>query len=502
MKKICITLIISLFALMAQAQNFEDIVRFSGTPNNGTARVSAMGGAFTALGGDISAITINPASVGVFRKSEVSFTPFVNIAKTKASGESPTKSSFQLGDLGLVISLYSPSFDWKGVNFSFNYTNLNNFNRKTRQIVETSHTSFTDVLARQSGTLSSDELDGMLTGLAYDAYLINPYYNEQDSTLAGYYSIFGEGEPVAQVKDISESGYQGEYTLSVGTNFKDKLYLGMSIGIQTLNYKKSSVYTEAPPEQSLSEVDFYTFEEYYKMNGVGTNLKFGIIYRPIPQVRIGASIHTPTWYSFDYSWSTRFYSQFITDYDVRTGRDQGAYDVPSYPYNIDCDMRTPWRANVGLATILGQKAIISADYEFVKYPNARYQHGEDDYGYYDYDIENADIEAYLRPTHNFRAGAEYRFNSIASLRAGYSFRDSPYHESHKANNRLQTVSAGVGLNFGSFYCDAAYSYKHAKNETIFYSYIDPNYEENDIYATPVSNKYLSHEIRLTFGIRF
>ena len=269
MKKICITLIISLFALMAQAQNFEDIVRFSGTPNNGTARVSAMGGAFTALGGDISAITINPASVGVFRKSEVSFTPFVNIAKTKASGESPTKSSFQLGDLGLVISLYSPSFDWKGVNFSFNYTNLNNFNRKTRQIVGTSYTSFTDVLARQSGTLSSDELDGMLTGLAYDAYLINPYYNEQDSTLAGYYSIFGEGEPVAQVKDISESGYQGEYTLSVGTNFKDKLYLGMSIGIQTLNYKKSSVYTEAPPEQSLSEVDFYTFEEYYKMDGVG-----------------------------------------------------------------------------------------------------------------------------------------------------------------------------------------------------------------------------------------
>ena len=100
MKKICITLIISLFALMAQAQNFEDIVRFSGTPNNGTARVSAMGGAFTALGGDISAITINPASVGVFRKSEVSFTPFVNIAKTNARGDSPTKSSFLLGDLG------------------------------------------------------------------------------------------------------------------------------------------------------------------------------------------------------------------------------------------------------------------------------------------------------------------------------------------------------------------------------------------------------------------
>ena len=77
MKKIYIMLAILCLALATQAQNFEDIVRFSATPNNGTARVSAMGGAFTALGGDISAIAINPASVGVFRKSEISFTPFV-----------------------------------------------------------------------------------------------------------------------------------------------------------------------------------------------------------------------------------------------------------------------------------------------------------------------------------------------------------------------------------------------------------------------------------------
>ena len=502
MKKIYIMLAILCLALATQAQNFEDIVRFSATPNNGTARVSAMGGAFTALGGDISAIAINPASVGVFRKSEISFTPFVNIAKTEAGSENPAKSSFQLGDLGFVVSLYNPNFDWKGVSFSFNYNNLNNFNRKTRQVVGTSYTSFLDVLALQSGTLESDQLDGMLTGLAYDAYLINPYYNEGDTTLTGYLAVFMDGEPVAQVKGIEEKGYQGEYTLSVGTNYKDKLYLGMSLGIQVLNYKKSSLYREAPPEQSLSEVDFYDFEEYYKMNGVGTNLKFGLIYRPIPQIRLGASIHTPTWYSFDYDWSTRFYAQYITEFDDRNGREGYTFDVPSYPYSIDCDMRSPWRANLGIATVLGQKAILSADYEFVKYPNARFQHGEDGYGYYDFEAENADIEAYLRPTHNFRAGAEFRVNSIASLRAGYSFRDSPYHETHKKHNRLQALSAGAGLNFGSFYCDAAYVYKVAKNETVFYSYIDPYTELNDVIATPVSNKYINHEIRLSLGIRF
>ena len=165
------------------------------------------------------------------------------------------------------------------------------------------------------------------------------------------------------------------------------------------------------------------------------------------------------------------------------GATAGAYEGPLF---------TEW--NLGTAD--------SADYEFVKYPNARFQHGEDGYGYYDFEAENADIEAYLRPTHNFRAGAEFRVNSIASLRAGYSFRDSPYHETNKKHNRLQAQSAGAGLNFGSFYCDAAYVYKVAKNETVFYSYIDPNTELNDVIATPVSNKYINHEIRLSLGIRF
>lgn len=48
------------------------------------------------------------------------------------------------------------------------------------------------------------------------------------------------------------------------------------------------------------------------MNGVGTNLKFGVIYRPIPEIRLGAAIHTPTWYNMNYSMATSIYSSFYT----------------------------------------------------------------------------------------------------------------------------------------------------------------------------------------------
>lgn len=491
MKRIAITAIACCLTITMQAQNFEDIVRFGRQPNPGTARSAAMGGAFTALGGDISAITNNPAGIGVFRRSELSFTPLLNFAKTEASGEKMNKTAFQMGGLGGVLSLYSSAFDWKGFNIGFYYTNLNNFNRDTRQIVPVSNNSFTDMLAMSAGNANSDNLDGFTTGLAYDAYLL-----DRDPETGYYRSILGTDEDVAQVKDINERGYQGEYTLAFGTNFQDKLYIGASIGIQNIYYKMTSQFQEAPDVNSPSGLDYYNFLEYKKMNGVGTNIKFGVIYRPIPELRIGAAIHSPTWYNMNYTMNTAMDSYFITS---PTEKEEYRFWTPSYKMDIDFDMRTPWRASVGLAAVLGQKAIISADYEFVKYTDAYFQNASDGYNYRG---ENDDIKLYLRPTHNFRTGAEFRANNIVSLRAGYSFWDSPYYETDKSYNRVLSWSTGIGLNFGVFYCDAAFVHRQTKNETIFYSYYDAEDTALDVVSQPTRNNFKTNEARITFGIRF
>lgn len=492
MRKITTTIIACCLAMATQAQTFEDVIRFSRQPNPGTARSAAMGGAFTALGGDISATTNNPAGIGVFRKSELSFTPLLNFAKTEASGEKMNKTAFQMGGLGGVLSLYSPAFNWKGINIGFYYNNLNNFNRTTRQIVPISDNSFTDILAITSGNLAPDQLNGFTTGLAYDAFLIN-----NDPETGYYYSILGADEDVAQVKDIEEKGYQGEYTIAFGTNFKDKLYFGASIGIQSICYKMTSQFQEAPDLNSPSGLDYYQFLEYKKMNGVGTNIKLGVIYRPIPELRIGAAIHSPTWFSMNYTMSTAIDSYFITPPE---GEEEYNFRTPSYDdLNIDYDMRTPWRATAGLATVLGQRAIISADYEFIKYTNACLKNASDNYSYQG---ENDAIKFYLHPTHNFRTGAEIRANSIVSLRAGYSFWNSPYYESKKSYNRIQSWSTGIGLNFGAFYCDAAFTHRWTKNETIFYSYYDTQEPELNIESLPTQNKLKTNEARITFGIRF
>ena len=56
------------------AQSAIDAYNLSQTDQRGTARFMAMGGAFTALGGDLSTLNQNPAGIGIYRRSEIGAT--------------------------------------------------------------------------------------------------------------------------------------------------------------------------------------------------------------------------------------------------------------------------------------------------------------------------------------------------------------------------------------------------------------------------------------------
>ena len=65
MKKTAIAIIFSLAAVTGYAQTAYDALMFSENNYEGTARSVAMGNAFTALGGDLGAVTMNPAGSAV-----------------------------------------------------------------------------------------------------------------------------------------------------------------------------------------------------------------------------------------------------------------------------------------------------------------------------------------------------------------------------------------------------------------------------------------------------
>lgn len=511
MKAAYLTFILLTSTLMAEAQTEEDALRFSRIFSFGSARMTAMGGAFGALGGDLSISTTNPGGIGVFRKSEVSFTSFLDFTHSKSGGRNLEKTPYLIGDLGFVLTFHPANRTWKNVNFSFNYINLNNFNRNIYQGgYSNQKNSLLDVWRSEANGFEPRELNDFTTGLAYETCLINPENNNR------YVTPLHDGDAVTQQKNIRERGYQGEYAISGGANYDDKFYFGATLGIQSIHYKFRSTYTEFVEGETQSTLIGFDYDQDYNTNGVGINFKIGAIYRPFPELRLGFAIHTPTYYSMDDEATNRVYSNFTEppledDSEV----EWGSWVSTSFYYNL----KTPWRLIASAATVIAQKMILSFDYEYVDYSSAKFEgeEGEDYYGKYVTRKEVNDkgetinrkefvpgandlIKTIYQGTHNFRTGIEFRINSIFSLRAGYSYWGSPYKKGEmNENNSVQTLSGGFGLNFGSFYTDFAYMNKQSKDKSMFYYYATP-YET--IESPELQTKYNSNQFKLTIGIRF
>ena len=80
MKKIAL-IIFSFVVYNVSAQNYKDALRYSTEDLSGTARFKGMSGAFGAIGGDFSAISINPAGSSVFSGAQIGGTLGGNVTK-------------------------------------------------------------------------------------------------------------------------------------------------------------------------------------------------------------------------------------------------------------------------------------------------------------------------------------------------------------------------------------------------------------------------------------
>jgi len=494
MKVIYLLPVFLLLSLFVSAQNEEDALRFSTLHAYGSARMTAMGGAFGALGGDLSALSLNPGGVGVFRRSEVSFTSTLDFDKVTSGRFDRDRNTYLIGTLGFALSFETGDKKWKSVNFGFNYTTLNNFNRNAMLGGHLSASSLADVWLQEANGTKRDDLNPFTTSLAYDACILLKKENSDDQ----YMIPFNEGDQVEQRRFMKERGYQGEYAISLGTNYDDKLYLGFTLGVQSIHYRSYANYMEGMPEgeETTSKLSHFNFEQEFETSGMGVNFKVGAIYRPIPLLRLGFSVHTPTFYSLDadaYNHVSAWYFEPPLADDANTAFGNGA--AATFAYKL----KTPWRMIASVAGVFGQKALLSFDYEYVDYANANFSNDE---AGDEYDETNEGIKNGYRATHNFRVGAEYRMNSIFSLRAGYAYWASPYEKGDlNSTHDTQLLSGGFGLNFGNFFVDAAYQHKSMKNNTLFYYYQDATLSA-PIESPEVSSECKNNLFKLTLGLRF
>jgi hypothetical protein len=117
----------------AFAQLPEDVIRMSYNSHSGTARNQAIGGAMGSLGGDITANFVNPAGLGMYKVSEIVFTPGFTLAQSKSTyrqsgATSDNLNRFNISAAGFVSATTEPGRQWGSKAFSIAINRTANFN--------------------------------------------------------------------------------------------------------------------------------------------------------------------------------------------------------------------------------------------------------------------------------------------------------------------------------------------------------------------------------------
>ena len=296
MKKILVSITI-LISGFVSAQNLTDALRYSVEDLNGTARYRAMSGAFGALGGDFSAIGLNPAGSAVFSSSEIGFSLGNTSLKNKntyfGKVSDNRSSDFNIGQFGFVFNIpnYNQNSDWKKFSLTFNYQNTKNFDANELNFSGTTtgvnlgdyFNYFANGIQQQnlmlveynsqkqvSGRISLQDLYDSYGGarihnpfnlrnalLGYTVGLIKPKSGktkidpsmsdaEATSVLEETTYVKGIADNIStqQVFEYTTEGGIRKYNFNFATQYGDNLFLGVSLNSHTVDYKSITKHRE------------------------------------------------------------------------------------------------------------------------------------------------------------------------------------------------------------------------------------------------------------------
>ena len=555
MKKTVITILMAFFVISGYSQSAYSAMMLSENDYEGTARTAAMGNAFTALGGDLGAVSINPAATAVAKYSQVTLSPGISIISSTAAGVSPyengdlpyfektmksTRALFNLPNIGVAMTFNTGrKTGVKSFSAAFVMNKTASYGQNVYAAGTNSTTSFIGQMAYEasvngypSSSLASDNAFDIMPWkpvIGYKTGMIEPY---EDIYVAATEKVYNDktafmGGTVQQNYGRNISGNKYDYLLNFGLNISDFVYIGLNLGLTSANYSYSEYFTEKAIDPSEFEIgyvdndgnpipsltkyfDKMKYSSSYHYSGMGYFAKLGVIVTPIEGVRIGAAIQTPTAMSVNESWEESGETEF-------TGANGGKYSSES-PYGENkWSFSSPFHANVGVAYTFNKVGLISLDYELSDYGSIKYRNS----AYTDRDILediNDEIRNSYGVAHKVRVGGEFKPIPALALRAGYNLNvsgEKAVWDGWGYAKVKPTLShkAALGIGFSSnksFFADLAltrsflpkeyfmpysdYVFKYTKDEELI---VDPNY-----YAPEILIKPSLWNVILTIGFRF
>jgi hypothetical protein len=445
-----------------QSQEITDAVRYSQENLTGTARFRAMSGAFGALGGDLSAINVNPAGSAIFSNNQIvtslSNSNITNNSNYFGTNTTSEDSSFDLNQAGGVFVFKDPNNDWRKIAVAINFENANSFSNSLISYGTNPNRSVADYFLNYANGVPLNVLDNYNFGelsygeqqayLGYNAYVINPVDTSSNNTL--YASNVPAGGNYYQENTSLTTGFNGKLSFNAATSYKDKIYFGVNLNSHFTDFRQSSVFFEENynPLTADYTVTNLRFENDLYTHGTGFSFQVGAIAKVTNEIRLGLAYQSPTWYSLSDELSQKLVAVSSAT-DLVDTYDKVDPQITSYfsPYKL----QTPSKITGSFAYIFGKSGLISIDYAVKDYSAIKFKPENDSY----YSGLNNTMSTVLNSTGELRIGGEYKINEW-SLRGGYRFEQSPYKNTTTMGD-LTGYSGGFGYNFGSTKLDLAYS---------------------------------------------
>lgn len=504
LKTIKTILLALLFLQYGYSQTINDALRYSLIDVGGTARTVGVGGGIGALGADFSVLSTNPAGLAVYRSSELTFTPtfFSNQADatlTNGTGngtESDSRSNFNFNNVGIVLANQPYASKWKTSNVAIGINRINNYHN--RFFFEgNSLGSYTDrffeLAYDESGApLTFGQLDPFEAGLAAEAGALIDLTGEPDPR---WETDFFDNPIVFKDQLVRSSGSINELLFGWGANYDEKLMIGVSVGVPIVSFSEVKEYREIDQgtarDGDIPIFNDLRFEESLLTSGVGVNAKLGLIYRFSQAVRLGLSVHTPTFYGLTDDYSTILEYSFNDESGLEARLSANSPDG-----NFDYRLSTPWRVLGSFGYIIGKTGFLSAEVEYVDYGSASFNltRTVDDIITRQFENElNDEVSSLLASAINIRLGGEYALNSFR-FRAGFGINGDAYDNTLGLTSTA--LSAGLGWRAKGFYTDFAYKLRLVNESYSPYRLFDPSQQQI------VDIERQIHRIMLTLGFRF
>lgn len=476
MRKFLLLLFIGFTFGVAQSQEIQDAVRYTQDNLNGTARFRAMGGAFGALGGDLSSINVNPAGSAIFSNNQLTIT--LSSLNTKndsnyfGTNTSSSDSAFDMNQTGgvFVFKNQNSSSPWKKFALAINYENTNDFDNSvfsagknpTRSVANYFVSYANGVPLSVLDDSSYGELDngGQQAYLGYQGYVINPVNNVPNNT--NYTSNVTPGGNYYQENSIYSNGYNGKLSFNIATSNENKFYIGANLNSHFTDYVRTTSFYESNnnPLNADHTVTNLRFDNNLHTFGTGFSFQIGAIAKVTKEIRLGLSYDSPIWYNLSDEFSQ---SLVAVSANIVNELPPDIVDPKIINYYDPYKLTTPDKITGSFAYIFGKTGLISLDYSLKDYGKTQF---EPEYDYY-YSVLNKEMKNTLNTSSEIRIGAEYKIKEW-SLRGGYRFEESPYKNSTTIGD-LNSFSGGIGYNFGVFKLDFSYSNAQRDSQQPFFN---------------------------------